>query len=197
MKYFTSDLHFGVEENLFNDRRPFKNAKQFDKYILKTWNKTAKASDTIYVLGDFADCDGAGYNSYEKTLPYVKKVKAKVVLIVGNNEERIIKHFFNGDFERFKMFCLDLGFMEVHQNLILNLRGEDFFLVHEPINYKKDMINLFGHNHATSGIYLPCGLNLGCDNNHFRLYSEDDIFNLLGDKKRLWDNDPNLHIKFN
>lgn len=196
MNYFTSDIHFGVKENLYNDRRPFKSVKQFDKFILKLWNKTARKDDTLYVIGDFADCDGEGYDSFRKTLPYVSKIKAKVILIVGNNEERIIKYYFNNDFESFRKHCLSLGFAEVYKTLEITLRGEKLYLVHEPINYKKGTTNLFGHNHATGGIYLPCGVNLGCDINHFRPYSEDDVFVLLNDKRTMWDKDPNLHIKF-
>ena len=53
MIYFTSDIHFDDLDTLVNDNRPFKSTKQFDKYIIKTFNKQAKKEDTIYVIGYF------------------------------------------------------------------------------------------------------------------------------------------------
>ena len=34
MYYFTSDLHFGDDDTVEFDMRPFKNAKSFDKFVI-------------------------------------------------------------------------------------------------------------------------------------------------------------------
>ena len=195
MRYFTSDIHFNNEDTLINDKRPFKTTKQFDKYVLKLWNKTAKNNDTIYVVGDFIDCDGKGCDSWKKSILYVKKIKANVVLIMGNNEDRIVKYFFDGDFQKFREYCIDIGFKEVHKNLSLTMNNQEFYLVHKAINYKKGVINLFGHSHRACGLYKPFGFNIGCDLNHFRLYDENDIQFLLDMKSKYWDKDKNLNMK--
>ena len=39
MNFFTSDLHLGSNQALKNDNRPFKNAKIFEKFLIKTLNK--------------------------------------------------------------------------------------------------------------------------------------------------------------
>ena len=197
MQYFSSDIHFDDIDTLINDNRPFKNTKLFDKYIIKTWNKQVKKDDTIYVIGDFIDCDGQGYDSWKHTLNYVKKIKAKVILILGNNEERVIKYYFNNDFEKFRKYCLDLGFKEVHKDLDLEINGTLFHLTHKLINAKEDQMNLIGHSHRSLGLYSPLGFNIGCDLNHFRLYSEDDIGFLLKMKEKYWDKDKNLNRRFN
>ena len=127
--YFTSDLHLSDIYTLQSDLRPFKNTKQFDKVILKNINKQAKAGDTIYVVGDFIDCDGEGHEEWKKSILLVKKIKANVVLILGNNEERVIKYYFNNNFEEFKNFCLSIGFKDVVKTLILTLRDKEFYLV--------------------------------------------------------------------
>ena len=67
MVFFSSDIHLGDEENLKLDLRPFKNIKQFDKQIIKTWNKQANRNDTIYIIGDFIDCSGEGHDAWKKT----------------------------------------------------------------------------------------------------------------------------------
>ena len=61
MNFFTSDTHFGDDGVIQQDLRPFKNAKQFAKILIKTWNKQASKNDTIFVIGDFVDCDGDAF----------------------------------------------------------------------------------------------------------------------------------------
>jgi len=194
MNFFTSDTHLSDAYTLQSDLRPFKNTKQFDKHIIKTWNKQAKPTDTIYVIGDFIDCDGEGYDGWKQSIKLIKKIKAKVVLILGNNEERVIKYFFNNNFEEFKSYCLSLGFKDVVKNLIISMRDKEFYLTHKPFNYNPNYINLFGHTHAAGGIYKPFGLNIGCDLHHYKLVSEDAVFHLLDKKEKYWDKDKHLNM---
>lgn len=56
LKFFTSDIHLGNATTVLADGRPFKNDKEFEKFLIKTWNKQAKKGDTIYVIGDLFDC---------------------------------------------------------------------------------------------------------------------------------------------
>ena len=195
MFYFTSDLHFGDDGTVKFDMRPFKNSKSFDKYVIKTWNKQASKDDVIYVIGDFVDCDKNTHDdSWKRTLEYVKKVRASVILILGNNEERVIKYYFDGDFEKFRSYCLNVGFKEVYQNAIVHFLDRDFYLTHKPVNSNKEMFNLFGHMHRSGGLYKPFGINIGCDLNHFRLFSETDIEFFLKLKEEYWDKDKNLNM---
>ncbi len=194
MNLFTSDTHFSDEATLKSDLRPFKDVKQFDKKVIKIWNKQAKKTDTIFVVGDFIDCDGEGFDGWKKSILFVKKIKAKVVLILGNNEQRVIKYFFNNNFDEFKNYCLNLGFDGVYKNLDMTMRGKEFYLTHKPMDYKFGANNLFGHTHAAGGIYKPFGINVGCDLHHFRLLSEDDIFHFLNKKEKYWDNDKHLNM---
>ena len=65
-----------------------------------------------------------------------------------------------------------------------------FYLNHFPRKHKNDCINLFGHTHRTTGLWKPYGLNVGCDINHFYLFSQNDIHLLLKRKAEWWDIDP-------
>lgn len=194
MYYFSSDIHFCDELTLKEDLRPFKTVKQFDKYIVKTLNKQAGKNDTIYVIGDLVDCDGPNHTSWQKGFLYVKKIKAKIILIIGNNEERIIKYFFNNSFKEFKEYCLKIGIADVYKNLTINILDKSFYLTHKPIHHNPNMLNLFGHTHRATGIYKPFGFNVGCDLNHFRLYSEKDIAHFLSMKDRFWDKDKSVNM---
>ena len=195
MYFFTSDTHFNDLKSLEFDFRPFKSPKQFDRYVIKTWNKQAKKSDTIFVIGDFVDCDGAGFDGWKKALTYVKKIKAQVILLMGNNEDRVVRYYFDNDYEKFRAYCLALGFKDVQKDMTITFNGQEFFLTHKPVHYKKGMFNLFGHTHRSGGLYKPFGLNVGCDLNHFRLYSESDIEYLMAMKQKYWDDDRNLNMK--
>ena len=193
MKFFTSDIHLGDQPTVESDLRPFKNAKIMAKDIIKQWNKQAKKGDVIYILGDFIDCDGAGYEGWREYLPWVKKIKADAVLITGNNEDRVIKYYFNNNYEDFKNYCLNLGFKGVHKHLDIEIGDQPMHLVHKPLEYKKNMINLFGHIHAAGGVYRPFGINVGCDLFCYRLLSEKDILHLLSKKAQFWDKDKHLN----
>lgn len=192
MIYFTSDTHFGSKEILKRENRPFKNKKHYAQEQIKIWNKKARTGDIIYHLGDFAN-----YNSKEhkwkEGLKAVKHVRADVILVIGNNEERIIKNIFHDSFEDFREYCMDLGFKDIVKNAYLKIEDREFYLNHYPKNHKPGYINLFGHNHRGTGLYKPFGLNVGCDLNYFRLYSEYDIFDLIETKERWWDGDENIN----
>ena len=201
MKYFTSDIHFCDLESMKEDNRPFKNIKSFDKFILKDWNKTAKEDDVIYVVGDLLDCNSPSNkdefeqikNIWLKGLSYIKKVKAQVVLIIGNNEQRIIKHYFNNNYDDFVKICKESGIKEVYKNLDVEFAGKKFHLVHQIKDGKRNRINLFGHTHLCSGLYHPYGLCVSCDLNHFRLFSEEILLGYLQRKYNYWEPDENTN----
>jgi calcineurin-like phosphoesterase family protein len=197
MNYFSSDLHLNKNSKIDLDNRPFKNSQKFDNYIIKLWNKTTTKDDVIYLIGDFLDYHNDSSSFWQKSLLLVKKLKAKVVLIIGNNEERVIKNHFNDNFESFRKYCIEIGFMEVYKNHIINILDREFYLVHKYKEINKNYLNLFGHSHRAIGLYTPYGFNVGCDLNHFRLYSENDIAHLLYMKNEYWDKDANINKLLN
>jgi len=194
MKYFTSDLHFGSDETIKFDNRPFKNSKHFERFVIKNWNKDTNINDEIYVVGDFIDCHSQTDNSCVDRLLLAKKVKAKIILIIGNNEKRIIKYYFNNSFDKFREYCLSCGFYDVKFDDIIKINKTEFYLTHKPKNHRKEMMNLFGHSHKAMGLYKSFGFNIGCDLNNYKLYSENDILNLLQKKINFWDKDQNLSL---
>ncbi|MBE5746052.1 MAG: hypothetical protein E7359_02060 [Clostridiales bacterium] len=192
MIFFTSDCHFNDYEVIKREFRPFKTTKECDKYILKTWNKQAKKGDTIYVIGDFISYGSRHRDLYKKGILNIKKIKANVVLLLGNNEERLIKAEFDNCFENFKKYCLNLGFKDVKKDEFLEFNDKKFYLTHEPQNHKDNYINLFGHIHKLGGLFKPFGINIACDMNFLQLYSLDCIFELLSIKNGIEKNAPEL-----
>lgn len=119
----------------------------------------------------------------------MKQIKGNAVLLLGNNEERILSEVFAGNSFHFREFVMSAGFQEVYKELHLTLRAQPFYLNHYPSNHKDGCINLFGHTHRITGLFKPFGINVGCDLNHFFLFSEDEIFRLLQQKKDFWEKD--------
>lgn len=183
--FFTADTHFGLNDfygTVARDFRPFKSPRQMNAKIVKLWNKQAKKNDVIYHLGDFVNYNYKDIKSYDKCFKIVRKIKAKVVLVLGNNEKRILLHEFGNDFEKFKSYLLNVGFCEVYENdYYMDLREFKLYLNHFPVNHKDDYINLFGHIHGT-GFVKRYGYNVGIDNHYLSLFSEQDIVNLIGNR---------------
>ncbi len=194
MFYFTSDTHFGSFETIITDNRPFSSNKQFERFIIKTWNKQIKPYDTIYILGDYVDCHSTTDETWRQKLNLVKKLKANIVLIMGNNENRIKKYFFKDDFNAFREYCIHLGFKDIKISDTISIAEHKFYLTHKPKEHHPEILTLFGHSHRAMGVYKSFGFNICCDLNHFQLYSENDILSLLEMKSKYWDKDENLKL---
>lgn len=180
MNYFTADTHFSINDVTIIDRefRPFKNLEEMNNKIIEIWNKQVTKNDTIYCLGDFVNYNWEDVD-YDVTFKFVKKINAKLVLILGNNEERILKNDFNDNFESFKKYLISLGFFDVvRHDLTLKINGYDYYLTHKPSDCnKKSEYNLFGHVHKSVFI-KKYGFNVGVDNHYFKLFSEEDVFDM-------------------
>lgn len=190
--FFTADTHFTEKDFkgvITRDARPFSSCKQMNKKIIKIWNKQAGKNDTIYHLGDFVNFNCKDNESYKNCFKLVRKIKAKVILILGNNEERLVNSNFDGNFERFKEYLISEGFADVIMGgvpfVIKNKEDNtdlEVYMTHLPKNHKEGVLNLFGHIHSTVKI-KPYGFNVGIDVNHFKLCSEEYILMLNHDKK--------------
>lgn len=200
--YFTSDTHFGIDAYsiLKREMRLFDTPLEYINTQIKVWNMQVHESDTIYHLGDFCN-----YNKdeieWDSGLKIVKWVNAKVVLIIGNNEQRVVTEKFNNDFAKFEEYCKGIGFKGVYKSLDLTEAegiklgniDKNVYLVHSPADCRDDCLNLFGHTHRAGGLYRKYGLNVGTDLNHFQLYSREDLDYLLSEKEQYWDNDGALN----
>ena len=52
MIYYIADMHFGHENVIRFDDRPFADTEQMDEVLIQNWNERVAADDTVYVLGD-------------------------------------------------------------------------------------------------------------------------------------------------
>ena len=54
MKYYIADVHFGHQNILKFENRPFKTVEEMDEEYIKRWNNKVKKGDEIYILGDLS-----------------------------------------------------------------------------------------------------------------------------------------------
>lgn len=134
--FYTSDLHIGHANVIRFDNRPFKSVEEMDATLIKNWNETVSAEDTVYILGDFCwltDTEWANILS---------KLNGSKVLIRGNHDIKNMSTNVKKHFQDVK------DYKEISDN------GRRVIMCHYPIPfYKKDYdantYMLYGHLHVT------------------------------------------------
>lgn len=80
MNYYISDMHFGHQNILKYDARPWKDVHSMEYDMIDWWNLKITAKDDVYILGDF--CFG-GYDDWKRILP---QLNGRKHLIIGNHD---------------------------------------------------------------------------------------------------------------
>lgn len=85
MIYYVGDLHFGHENVIKFDRRPFCSVEDMDKALIERWNRKVNMADVVYVVGDFA------YKNKRSFDWYLRQLQGKKCLIVGNHDSKLLQ----------------------------------------------------------------------------------------------------------
>ena len=160
MKYYIADTHFGHENCIKFDNRPFANADEMDRMMIEQWNAVVKPNDDVYILGDFC------YRSTKEPLYYLKKLNGRKHLIIGNHDKHLLK-----DEEAMAEF------VSVDKMTYVKDGKHTIVLCHFPLaewnHYYRGAWHIFGHIHAgKKGCYHflkneEKALNAGCMINNY------------------------------
>lgn len=52
MIFFTADTHFGHQNVIRFNNRPFSTVEEMEETLIANWNNRVHQNDTVYVLGD-------------------------------------------------------------------------------------------------------------------------------------------------
>ena len=128
--FFIADPHFGHENIIKYEKRPFLNVEEMDRFLIEKWNSIVKNNDEVFVLGDFS------FYTKAKTKQICNELKGRKYLIKGNHDK-------NSD-----EFYTDCGFEFVSKYPIIY--KQFWMLSHEPLYLNENMpyANIFGHVHA-------------------------------------------------
>ena len=79
--FFTADTHFGHENVIRFDNRPFASVEEMDAELIKRWNAKVGKEDIVYVLGDII---WKSLNNDAESL--IKSLNGQIILIKGNHD---------------------------------------------------------------------------------------------------------------
>ena len=80
MIYYIADMHFGHENVIHFDDRPFADTEQMDEVLIQNWNERVTSEDTVYVLGD------AFWKNEENSIRIIQQLNGHKHLIQGNHD---------------------------------------------------------------------------------------------------------------
>ena len=84
--FFTADMHFGHENVIKFDKRPFETVEEMDAELIRRWNAKVGKGDLVYVLGDMI---WKTRNNDADTL--IRSLNGQIILIKGNHALSQIK----------------------------------------------------------------------------------------------------------
>lgn len=133
-KYYISDCHFGHENVIQFDKRPFSSVEEMDLIMIKNWKERVKKEDEVYIIGDFC------YRSEKGPIWYLKRLPGKKYLIIGNHDAKTLKYPGAVDY-----------FEDVDKMMHVNDEGRQVCLCHFPIAewnaYHRESYHIYGHIH--------------------------------------------------
>lgn len=160
MIYYTSDLHLGHNNVIRFDNRPFSSVEEMDKTLIDNWNSRVTDKDDIYIVGDLI------YKSSKPAVEYLKQLKGKKHLIIGNHEKAILNN------------PEAMSYFESIEKMQHITDGRNqICLCHFPIiewnGYFKGHYHIYGHIHNSKNHAFkvmkdePRALNAGCMINNY------------------------------
>ena len=135
--FFIADTHFGHENALAFDNRPFRTIEEHDKALIENWNNAVSRNDEVFILGDISWHNATRNNEIVSSLNGVKH------LIVGNHDKKLLK---NREFQSL--------FIEITDYKELSLSDKKgIVLSHYPIpcfnHHYYGWYHLYGHVHIS------------------------------------------------
>lgn len=160
MIYYIADMHFGHENVIRFDNRPFADTEEMDKCMISYWNSRVTNNDTVYILGDIF------WGNEKLSIKIINQLKGHKILIKGNHD-RVSRQ-------------LQQHYDEIMDYAEISDNKHFVVLSHYPIIFYKNQhrgaIMLYGHVHNTKewdmiekwkqeqlNADIPCKLiNVGC-----------------------------------
>ena len=136
--WFIADTHFGHEQILKYEDRPFTSVDHMGTVLIENWNNAVADEDEVWHLGDVALVPKL------QIIKILAQLKGHKRLVCGNHDKRITNTWWlNHGFEYVQKYpgMVDLGYA---------------LLSHVPIpNTRK--LNIHGHMHANKHRTMPPG----------------------------------------
>lgn len=164
MNLYTADLHFGHSNVINFDHRPFIDVDEMDRTLIALWNNRVRNDDDVWILGDLI------YRSSKDATWYLRQLKGKKHLIIGNHEKAIMKNQ-----RALKYF----ESVEMMQEIVdhINNNPVRVIMCHYPIaewnGFYRNAYHVYGHIHNNKNeayqflSKYDTALNAGCMINNY------------------------------
>lgn len=128
MRFVTSDHHFGHENILDLEDRPFDSVSDMEEKLAARWNEVVSPSDVVYHLGDMCYQDATTHEYWNDRL------NGSLILVEGNHDyvEPEVAEF------------------PVVQSCAVTSSSVMFALQHENFNWDSDKWLIHGHTHSNT-----------------------------------------------
>lgn len=160
MRYwFVADTHFGHNNIIKYDKRPFKTVDEMDEAIITNWNAVVGKDDTVWHLGDFA------YRCEKSVEEYFRRLKGHIHIIWGNHDHKHARRFSH-------------LFESSHDLFELKINRQTIVLCHYSMQIwrksHRGSWHLFGHSH---GNLPPIGMSMdvGINCHNYRPISLEEV----------------------
>jgi len=158
--FYIADCHFGHENIIAFDKRPFENVDDMNEKMKDNWNDVVSKNDLIYILGDFM------WRFKDEDFEFVKGLNGRKRLIKGNHDLSTHSKKFKSLFETID----DYAKIKDGKNTVI--------LSHYPMiafegSYGGRNIHLYGHVHITkeNDIVNNCIKNNSCIEFPMKMYN--------------------------
>lgn len=158
--FYIADCHFGHENIIKFDGRPFKDVEHMNNAMRDNWNKVVSKEDLVYILGDFM------WKFKDEDFNFVKNLNGRKILIKGNHDKAVHNKKFKNLFENI------VDYKKIKDG------DKTVILSHYPMiayenSYAGRSIHLYGHVHITkeNDIVNNCIKNNRCEEFPMRMYN--------------------------
>lgn len=168
-EWFIADTHFGHQNILKHDRRPFVDIEEHDEALIAGWNERVGETDTVYHLGDF----GGFWRKKDRPIElWLSRLRGRIILIRGNHDEK------SGSGKR-----LEELFAETYPYLSIKLYKQRINLCHYSFRTWRGMNQGAWHLHGHSHGALPPlegSMDVGANCIGYRPISFEEVRERLG-----------------
>lgn len=128
--FIIADTHFGDENIIKFENRPFQTVSEMDETLIRNWNEVVGEEDRVFILGDFI-CKNE--ELYAESI--LERLNGRKILIVGNHDVPLIS------FYKRRSDIILYEYPIVYENF--------WILSHEPmyVNENSPYANIYGHVH--------------------------------------------------
>lgn len=176
MNLYIADTHFGHKNILLHDHRPFADTEEMWAVMKELWNGRVDKKDDVWIIGDFCF-----WNAQEDPVRYLRALKGKKHLIIGNHDGRLVKN------DKAMSYFESVDYIKkIHDN------GKTIIMCHYPLaewdGFFRGSIHIYGHIHSSKNDAFEFmkkydnALNAGCMINNYtpaslnELIRNNDVF---------------------